>query len=45
MANVFQCLCKDSVKSICGGKKRKKNYILQENFGVSKEGVIFAPQN
>jgi hypothetical protein len=38
-------ICKDSSKSICDAQKRKKSQILPENFGVSKEGVIFAPQN
>jgi hypothetical protein len=38
-------ICKDSSKSICGVQKRKKSQFLPENFGVSKEDVIFAPQN
>ena len=42
---VFMSICKDSSKSICGVQKRKKSQFLPENFGVSKEGVIFAPQN
>ena len=47
MAEGLKGLCpdKDSQKACFAALSEKKSHILSENFGDSKEDLIFAPRN